>query len=184
MHSRALRAICFAAFAALLSAVAIRNAHALNPDAVAYIRIAEYFRAGNLRLAVSGYWSPLLSWLIALLLQLDMAPLFAARLAMALSAIVYVVGCDAVLRRARLGWMRYAGVSTGCRSGKKSVAKAATSKLVFAGIFRTDGLKGKVASSFFCRGVIASSLKSPSVSELVCTPFVGMSKRNPNSRTP
>ena len=111
LPSRALRAICLAAFAALLAAAAIRNAHALNPDAVAYIRIGEYFSRGDLQLAVSGYWSPLLSWMIALVLRLGMAPLPAARLVMALSAIVYVVGCAAVLRReGRASWAAGAGV--------------------------------------------------------------------------
>ena len=37
--------------------------HALNPDAVAYLRIASYFSEGKFDLAVSGYWGPLLALL-------------------------------------------------------------------------------------------------------------------------
>src|SRR5262249_6785787 len=65
------------------------NRHALNPDGVAYLRLASYYSAGNWHLAVSGYWAPLLSWLMAPLLKLGIAPLVTARILMALSAVVF-----------------------------------------------------------------------------------------------
>lgn len=36
----------------------------LNVDGVAYLRIARYYAAGRFDLAVTGYWAPLLSWLL------------------------------------------------------------------------------------------------------------------------
>lgn len=111
MPSRALRAICLAVFTLLLAAAALRSAHVLNPDGVAYIRIGQYFARGDLRLAISGYWSPLLSWMIAVVLRFGLGPLPAARLAMAISAMVYVAGCGAVLRKGpTVSWVRRAGV--------------------------------------------------------------------------
>src|SRR3989442_5565017 len=40
------------------------NRQALNPDGVAYMRIASYYAAGRMDLAITGYWGPLLSWLL------------------------------------------------------------------------------------------------------------------------
>lgn len=37
----------------------------INADAVSYIGIARHFSAGDFRASVHGYWSPLISWLIA-----------------------------------------------------------------------------------------------------------------------
>lgn len=38
--------------------------HQINPDGVAYMRLARYYAEGRLDLAVSSYWGPLLSWLL------------------------------------------------------------------------------------------------------------------------
>ncbi len=89
----------FAGFAGLLAWAAWRNAGALNADAIAYLRLAGYYAEGRLDLAVSGYWGPLLSWLIAPLLKLGLPPLAAGRLVMALSTLLFLAGVWAVLRR-------------------------------------------------------------------------------------
>lgn len=78
--------------------------HALNTDAVAYIRIASYYADGNTALAVSGYWGPLLSWLMAGFLKLGAPELIAARLAMMVSAQVFLWGCVAVFQSFQLPW--------------------------------------------------------------------------------
>ncbi|MFZ4779252.1 MAG: hypothetical protein ACOYM3_28140 [Terrimicrobiaceae bacterium] len=67
--------------------------HGLNPDAVAYLRIASYYTEGNAHLAVSGYWSPLISWMLVPFLKLDTSPLIAGRIVMGLSAIIFLLGC-------------------------------------------------------------------------------------------
>lgn len=89
----------FFAQALLLSWVAVRNADTLNADAVAYLRLAEYYAGGKWQLAVSGYWGPLLSWLIALLLKCGLAPLVAARAVMALSALGFTFGAALLFHR-------------------------------------------------------------------------------------
>ncbi|AGA28143.1 ArnT family glycosyltransferase [Singulisphaera acidiphila] len=76
--------------------------HQLNPDAVSYIRIASYYAAGKTGLAVSGYWGPMLSWLMAPMIALFHDPLFAARVAMGGSGLVFTAGSLAVFRNLQL----------------------------------------------------------------------------------
>ena len=47
--------LLFVFHVALLTVAAVQNADALNTDAIAYIRIAEYWQQGQMELAVSGY---------------------------------------------------------------------------------------------------------------------------------
>jgi hypothetical protein len=72
--------------------------HALNPDGVAYLRIAGYYAHGQTNLAVSGYWGPLLSRLMTPLLLAGIPPLATARIVMALTAVFFLRGCLAVFR--------------------------------------------------------------------------------------
>lgn len=95
-------ALLFIVQAVLLAVAAWRNAHQLNPDAVAYCRIAGYYAAGQWELAVTGYWGPLLSWLMAPLVKLGCAPLVAARMVMAMSGVVFLAGAVSVFRAFRL----------------------------------------------------------------------------------
>jgi hypothetical protein len=80
--------------------------HALNPDAVAYLRLAHYYAAGNFELAVSGYWGPLLSWWLALGLKCGLAPLATVRVVMAGSALFFTWGAYRIYRAVPLsrGW--------------------------------------------------------------------------------
>jgi hypothetical protein len=74
----------------------------ITPDAVSYIRIAQYYVNGQTDVIISGYWSPLLSWLIVPWLVVFDDPLLAAHAAMAVSAVVFLFGCYCVLRAVRL----------------------------------------------------------------------------------
>src|SRR6266496_4093043 len=74
----------------------------INPDAVVYIRIAQYYLSGQTHLMVSGTWGPLLSWLIVPWLLVFDDPLLAAHAAVAVSAVVFLFGCFCVLRAVRL----------------------------------------------------------------------------------
>jgi hypothetical protein len=76
--------------------------HALNPDGIAYIRLAGYYSNGQSDLAISGYWGPLLSWLMVPWLKLGLTPIAAARIAMGLTAVVFLWGCHAVFRSLQL----------------------------------------------------------------------------------
>ncbi len=81
------------------------NLDQLNNDAIAYLRLGEYYAQGNLELAVSGYWGPMLSWLIALGIKLGFAPMAAGRAAMVLSGLVFTAGAIGLLRGVRMnGW--------------------------------------------------------------------------------
>lgn len=71
---------------------AIQNVHMMNADGIAYMRIAHYWATGQTGLMVSGYWGPLLSWLMAPWLWIGMEPLTAARVAMAISGFWFWVG--------------------------------------------------------------------------------------------
>ena len=86
----------------LLAAAIPPNQNNLNPDGIAYLRLASYYAVGNVGLALSGYWGPMLSWAVAILLKLGLVPLLAGRVAMALSAVVFAWGSRAVLRRLSL----------------------------------------------------------------------------------
>ena len=98
----------------LVSGFYFRNA--LNTDAVSYLRIASYYANGQWHLAVSGYWGPLASWLMAPLLKVGLSPLIAARLFMGFSVVVFVAGCVAVYRAFALPtqWVRAGAVLAAC----------------------------------------------------------------------
>src|SRR5262245_8212119 len=85
-----------------LTLVAWRNVEMLNPDAVAYLRLASYYAHGQFDLAITGYWGPLLSWLLAPLLKFGMQPLTAARLVMAVSAVIFWLTCLILFRSFKL----------------------------------------------------------------------------------
>jgi hypothetical protein len=74
----------------------------ITPDAVSYIRIAQYYLSGQTDVMISGAWSPLLSWLIVPWLLVFDDPLLAAHAAMAVSVVVFFFGCFCVLRAVRL----------------------------------------------------------------------------------
>ena len=65
---------------------------------MAYLRVAGYYLHGQTDLAVSGYWGPLLSWLMTPLLALGFSPLPAARVVMALTAVFFLRSCLSVFR--------------------------------------------------------------------------------------
>ncbi len=83
---------------ALLIIVGRLNRHMINPDGVAYLRIASYYASGQFELMVSGYWGPMISWLIAPLLSMVDNPLDAARIVMGFSAVIFLLGCVHLLR--------------------------------------------------------------------------------------
>jgi len=88
--------------APLLAIAGWRAKETLSCDGVSYIRLAMYYRSGRWDLAVSGYWGPLLSWLIAPWLPLFDNPLHAARIPMALSAVLFLLGAIFVMRSLEL----------------------------------------------------------------------------------
>ena len=82
--------------------LASANVNAMNPDGAVYIRLADYWLRGQFDLAVSGYWGPMLSWIIAPFRLLEGHPGLAARVGTAISAIVFLAGGMRVLLVCRL----------------------------------------------------------------------------------
>ncbi len=64
----------------------------LEVDGLAYIQVARHYAAGELGLAVNGYWSPLFSWLLILPVKLGANPLTAIHLLTMLCGLLWVVG--------------------------------------------------------------------------------------------
>ena len=81
----------------------LNNLPRLNTDAIAYMRVAEYWSTGNLDFAVNGYWGPLLSWLMVPFLWLGVETLFAAKLAMLISGGFFFHGSLFLVRAVGLG---------------------------------------------------------------------------------
>jgi len=94
--------IILAVQAFLLATAAKNNLDQLNNDAIAYLRLGEYYAQGKMDLAVSGYWGPMLSWLIALGIKLGFTPMAAGRAVMVLSALVFQAGAVVLFRAVNL----------------------------------------------------------------------------------
>ncbi len=92
----------FAIQAVLLAWAAWTNRHALNTDAIAYLRLAGYYAHGQSSLMISGYWGPMLSWLIAPLLALGVEPLPTGRIVMAGSAMLFSFGAKTLFQTVNL----------------------------------------------------------------------------------
>ncbi len=60
----------------------------INPDAVAYIAVAQKYLSGNWQQAFNGYWSPLISWLIAPLIACGVPALLSFKLINLIACIV------------------------------------------------------------------------------------------------
>lgn len=74
----------------------------MNTDAIAYLRIGQYYADANFDLAINGYWGPLFSWLLVPFLKIGIPPLISARILMALSAILFYFACDYFFKRSNL----------------------------------------------------------------------------------
>lgn len=74
----------------------------INPDGIAYARIAGYYAHGQWALAVTGYWGVLLSWIAVPFLVLSGNPVLAIRIAVGISALVFLWGGIGLLRAFRL----------------------------------------------------------------------------------
>jgi hypothetical protein len=88
--------------AILLGTVAFSNRDMLNPDGVSYIQLGYHYLKGEFGPAVSGYWGPLLTWSMVPLLAVGSDPLIAARIVMALSAVLFLLGSVSVFRALQL----------------------------------------------------------------------------------
>ena len=108
---------------------------ALNPDGVAYLRIASRCAQGHPGPAISGHWGPMLSLLIAPFLMAGVPPLAAARVVMALSAMVFLLGCRRIFCKAMLGGrLYYWGLGTMAMLSIPWSVEVITPDLLLAGV--------------------------------------------------
>ncbi len=82
----------------------------INPDGIAYLDIAEKYLRGDIRGAVNAYWSPLISWLTAVLRLLGLPPQVAIKLVLLTGGGVALGGVWRLLGDCPV-WMR--AVATG-----------------------------------------------------------------------
>ena len=87
---------------ALMLVSTLNNLPRLNTDAIAYMRVAEYWSGGNFEFAVNGYWGPMLSWLMVPFLWLGVETLLAGKLVMLISGVVFFHGSLFLVRAAGL----------------------------------------------------------------------------------
>jgi len=144
---RVVHAMVWALVLAGLGYAAARNEVRLNSDAVAYLRLAQYYATGRPALAISAYWGPLLSWLCTPLLWVGVDPLAAARMAMAFCGGVFVFGGTVLVRNLRLGrWTAVAGTAVfGLFAIVYSVTEIAPD-LLLAGLYARTGAELLAAS--------------------------------------
>ena len=74
----------------------------VGPDGIAYIRIAGYYLDGNLNLAASPHWGPLLSWLIMPLLAAGIDGVLAAKIVSFLAGGLVLIGVHRLSKMAGL----------------------------------------------------------------------------------
>ena len=91
--------VALAAYAIMLVPLAFHFSDQINPDGVAYLRIAGYYLTGDVGKAVSGYWSPLYSWLLMPWLAMGVPGLLATKLLAACLAVAWVMGVALLARR-------------------------------------------------------------------------------------
>ena len=89
----------FAVYLAIVAAAYPFYRHITGPDAISYIAIARHYLDGQWSEALNPYWSPLLSWLTAVLLAIGVPGLAAVKLVCIGSGIGAL---GAVLRLARI----------------------------------------------------------------------------------
>ena len=86
-------------YAAAAIPLAVKYRERLNVDAVCYIRRAMYWAGGDFYHALSGYWSPLISWTMVPLLKAGVDPLYSARIVMCACGAVAIIPLGLLLMR-------------------------------------------------------------------------------------
>jgi hypothetical protein len=81
----------------------------LDPDGLSYIRTAQHYANGNIGLALSGFWSPLCSWLLVPFIRCGLDPQLASRTLNVLAGAAFILG---TFRLARAFGAGSAGQST------------------------------------------------------------------------
>jgi hypothetical protein len=100
-----------AAYLAAAAPLAYYSRDAINPDGIAYVQAARHYAAGQGGLAVNGWFSPLLSWLLVPSVWMGVEPFLAERALGVLYGLLFAAG--AVRLTKTMGGERYAGWAFG-----------------------------------------------------------------------
>lgn len=122
-------------FTVLVALATFANRDALNQDAVSYLGLARHYVDGHFMVAVSGTWSPLFIWLLAALLSFGGDPVLIGRLAMAISAIVFVGGAASVFGRIENRSVKLAAMVASVLLAAEAAGEAITPDLLSAGLY-------------------------------------------------
>ncbi|MGE4143445.1 MAG: hypothetical protein AB7N76_22615 [Planctomycetota bacterium] len=90
------------AYCGLAALAAWASFDTINCDGICYLTRSQHLARGELLASVSGYWSPLLIWLVAPLLWLGLPALVAARVVLALGGAGLILATDRLCARAAL----------------------------------------------------------------------------------
>lgn len=106
-----------------------------NTDAIAYFRMAQYWAAGAPSLAISGYWGPLISWIMIPISSFSSDPAIAGRATMLFSTIAFQIGAITLFRNSPLNrkWYILAVSATALQALLWS-AKVITPDLLLSGL--------------------------------------------------
>jgi hypothetical protein len=85
----------------------------MNPDAVAYLRIAHYYASGQFDLAVNSWWGPLLSWCLVPFVWLGCELMLPARIIQLLAGWGFALGVMVLTSYACRGRSRLLGLAIG-----------------------------------------------------------------------
>ena len=122
-------------YLALLCVAAVGNLNRFNHDAVAYLQLADHWAHGRWSLAVSGYWSPLLSWLAVPWRLCSIDPFVVGRLLMVGSGVLWLAGMLRLVNVLNLSiGMRRAIVFLSALMGIGASVEHVTPDLLVAGI--------------------------------------------------
>jgi hypothetical protein len=86
----------------LLAGSLLLSPYLTNADAVSYVSLAQKYARGEIAAAVNGYWSPLLSWLVAPAIFFGANPVIAAKVVILLAGLVLAAGVYRLGRRFEL----------------------------------------------------------------------------------
>lgn len=78
----------------------------MDPDGLSMLTIAKKYADGNFHDAVNGFWYPMISWIIALLLKLHLTALQAAKIANISVGFFTIIGLHSLIKKFDLPlWM-------------------------------------------------------------------------------
>lgn len=107
----------------------------LNPDAVSYLRNAAYLLDGRFTDAISGYWSPLLTWCVTPFIYAGVDALHAARFVLFVFGLLMCVASYLTLERLAPNtnhWVKIAALSLVAISVSRTMAKITPDLLMSA----------------------------------------------------